>query len=147
MAEGRGLKPEAVAKLAKGRVWTGEQAVEAGLVDQLGGLQAAVELAKREAGLPLEEGAVELRQAYPEKKSRLAAALKLVRGEDAGGDGGAAAQPAPAPAAAAALAAVMAATLGRPLSGAELAVLQQLQVGMMSPQLLSLDAVRLAAAI
>ncbi|EFN58740.1 hypothetical protein CHLNCDRAFT_34059 [Chlorella variabilis] len=147
VAEGRGLKPEAVAKLAKGRVWTGEQAVEAGLVDQLGGLQAAVELAKREAGLPLEEGAVELRQAYPEKKSRLAAALKLVRGEDAGGDGGAAAQPAPAPAAAAALAAVMAATLGRPLSGAELAVLQQLQVGMMSPQLLSLDAVRLAAAI
>lgn len=38
-------------KVAKGRVWTGEDAVKHGLVDQLGGLPDAVHIAKQQAGL------------------------------------------------------------------------------------------------
>ena len=46
VAEGRDLPVEAVEKFADGRVMTGEQAVELGLVDELGGFQDAVDLAK-----------------------------------------------------------------------------------------------------
>ncbi len=38
-------------EVAKGRVWTGEDALQHGLVDQLGGLADAVHLAKQHAGL------------------------------------------------------------------------------------------------
>jgi protease-4 len=51
VAEGRSLEPSQVHRVARGRVWTGEQAVERGLVDQLGGLRAAVGLAKDRAGI------------------------------------------------------------------------------------------------
>ncbi len=57
MAAGRGLSEAQVRKLAKGRVWTGKDALAHGLVDALGGLQHAIDLAKHEAGLPLEVGA------------------------------------------------------------------------------------------
>ncbi len=46
VAEGRDLPIEQVEKFADGRVVTGEQAVELGLVDELGGFQDAVDLAK-----------------------------------------------------------------------------------------------------
>ncbi len=42
VAEGRGLTPEQVEAVAKGRVWTGRQALERGLVDRLGGLREAL---------------------------------------------------------------------------------------------------------
>ena len=51
VAEGRDLPVEEVRKFADGRVITGEQAMELGLVDQMGGFQDAVDLAKEEAGL------------------------------------------------------------------------------------------------
>jgi protease-4 len=51
VAEGRDLPPEEVRKFADGRVFTGEQALEMKIVDQLGGFQDAVDLAKEEAGL------------------------------------------------------------------------------------------------
>jgi protease IV len=51
VAEGRALEVVQVDAVAQGRVWTGEQAVERGLVDQLGGLRAAVLLAKERAGI------------------------------------------------------------------------------------------------
>lgn len=51
VSDGRGLSMEEVEAIAKGRVWTGTQAIEIGLVDELGGLDTAVDLAKREAGL------------------------------------------------------------------------------------------------
>jgi protease-4 len=51
VAEGRKLKPERVREIAKGRVWTGEQALQLGLVDQLGGFYDAVDKAKSLAGL------------------------------------------------------------------------------------------------
>lgn len=55
VAEGRGLSPENVDALGQGRVWTGAQAYQNGLVDELGGLEAAISTAKREAGIPSSE--------------------------------------------------------------------------------------------
>ena len=49
-AEGRNLTREEVAKIAKGRVWTGRQAKEIKLVDELGGLTMAIGQAKKLAG-------------------------------------------------------------------------------------------------
>jgi protease IV len=51
VAEGRNLSTEAVDAVARGRVWTGADALERGLVDELGGLRTAVRRAKVLAGL------------------------------------------------------------------------------------------------
>jgi len=51
VADGRDIPIETVREIAKGRVWTGEQAKERGLVDELGGLRKAIEVAKVEAGI------------------------------------------------------------------------------------------------
>jgi protease-4 len=50
VAEGRGMSPEAVKEVASGRVWTGNQAKERGLVDVLGGLNTTIELAAARIG-------------------------------------------------------------------------------------------------
>ncbi len=52
VAEGRGMHPDSVKKVASGRVWTGTQAKERGLVDVLGGLNTAIKIAadKLDAG-------------------------------------------------------------------------------------------------
>lgn len=52
VAEGRGLAPDHVHEIARGRVWTGADAKEQGLVDELGGLPLAIEIAKERAELP-----------------------------------------------------------------------------------------------
>lgn len=52
VASGRGLDAGRVQELARGRVWTGADAAERGLVDHLGGLESAMALARRMAGLP-----------------------------------------------------------------------------------------------
>jgi protease IV len=51
VAEGRNLSTDAVDRVAQGRVWTGADALERGLVDELGGFRAAVRRAKVLAGL------------------------------------------------------------------------------------------------
>lgn len=51
VAEGRKLPLERVQEIARGRVWTGAQARELGLVDEVGGFYQAVEKAKTLAGL------------------------------------------------------------------------------------------------
>ncbi len=51
VSEGRNLSREAVEDIASGRVWTGADAVEIGLVDRLGGLADAVDEAASLAGL------------------------------------------------------------------------------------------------
>src|SRR5208337_4942714 len=51
VAEGRKLSAERVDEIGRGRVWTGVQAHEVGLVDELGGLHTAVMKAKEKAGL------------------------------------------------------------------------------------------------
>src|SRR5690606_36445097 len=45
VAEGRGMHPDSVKKVASGRVWTGAQAKERGLVDVLGRLNTAIDIA------------------------------------------------------------------------------------------------------
>jgi len=51
VAEGRNLSMDEVEEVAQGRVWTGEQALELGLVDQLGGLHDALEYAATQADI------------------------------------------------------------------------------------------------
>ena len=48
-ADGRGMSTEAIEKIAEGRVWTGATAKELGLVDELGGLEKAIEIAAQKA--------------------------------------------------------------------------------------------------
>lgn len=50
VADGRGLAVAAVEEVARGRVWTGADARERGLVDELGGLRTAIDRAKVRAG-------------------------------------------------------------------------------------------------
>ena len=69
VAQGRSLPPEEVDALARGRVYTGAQALELGLVDELGGLFAAVAYAKRSLGIG-EDADVEL-VPYPPPRSLL----------------------------------------------------------------------------
>ena len=51
VARGRNLDKAGLAEIAEGRVWSGEDALELGLVDQLGGLQEAMQTAAELAGL------------------------------------------------------------------------------------------------
>jgi protease-4 len=54
-AEGRGLTRDEVDAVGRGRIWTGRQAKEHRLVDELGGLTMALGLAKKEAGIDADE--------------------------------------------------------------------------------------------
>ncbi|QOV22596.1 signal peptide peptidase SppA [Anabaenopsis elenkinii] len=51
VVQGRNLPPAKVAEIAQGRVWSGTAAQELGLVDEIGGLNAAIEYAAQEAKL------------------------------------------------------------------------------------------------
>jgi protease-4 len=50
VADGRNMTVEAVDAVARGRVWTGADALERGLVDELGGVRTAIDRAKVLAG-------------------------------------------------------------------------------------------------
>lgn len=63
-SDGRGISKEDLDKIAQGRVWTGSKAKELGLVDELGGLDRALEIAIAKADL---EGYTVL--SYPKKES------------------------------------------------------------------------------
>lgn len=52
VARARQMSKSKVDKIAQGRVWTGRQAKENGLVDRLGGLDLAIDIAKEKAGIP-----------------------------------------------------------------------------------------------
>lgn len=52
VAEGRHMTPAAVEEIARGRVWSGAQALERGLVDELGGLSEALDYAAAVVGVP-----------------------------------------------------------------------------------------------
>lgn len=62
VALGRGMEVEAVRKLADGRIFTGRQAKELKLVDEIGGLQEAILLAARLAGIPGKPEVMHLRR-------------------------------------------------------------------------------------
>jgi len=67
VADSRHSTPEKIDALAQGRVWTGRQAKQNGLVDQLGGLDRAIAVAKERAKIPASSG-VEI-VTYPPRKS------------------------------------------------------------------------------
>ena len=52
VADGRGLSRDQVHEIARGRVWTGADAAGIGLVDELGGLDTALAVARQKASLP-----------------------------------------------------------------------------------------------
>jgi protease-4 len=60
VASGRKLAKQAVDEVAQGRVWTGEQALQHGLVDEVGGLRQALEYARSAASLPEQAPIIEL---------------------------------------------------------------------------------------
>ena len=66
-AQGRNTTPEKIDAIAQGRVWTGAQAKTLGLIDELGGLERALAVAKQRAKLS-PDSEVEL-VIYPGKKS------------------------------------------------------------------------------
>jgi len=75
VAEGRNMSAEAVEEIAQGHIWTGKQALEIGLVDALGGLDKALEIAKIEAKLPIDADIPVER--FPRRKSTLEMFLQL----------------------------------------------------------------------
>ncbi|MEO5961496.1 MAG: signal peptide peptidase SppA [Opitutaceae bacterium] len=74
VAEGRKLTREAVEEIAQGRVWSGAEALKLGLVDELGGLDAAIAFAAQKAGLGTGYRLVE----YPRKKELLEAIQEFI---------------------------------------------------------------------
>ncbi len=77
VARGRGLEQDDVHQIAEGRVWTGAQAKELGLVDELGGFAKAVDLARAEIGADADDPIVIRR--FPAPKSAWEAALDLLK--------------------------------------------------------------------
>ncbi len=82
VAEARKKSFEEARAVAKGRVWTGVEAKERGLVDTLGGIQTAIAIAKRRLGLDSSTKVVIKR--YPEQRDQWEALIEKVF--DAGGD-------------------------------------------------------------
>jgi protease-4 len=80
VADGRKLDPAKVEAIARGRVWTGAQGKENGLVDELGGLDVAVGLAKAAAHIAADQPIV-LRP-YPRPRSPIEQLMAGLSGED-----------------------------------------------------------------
>lgn len=73
VAEGRKLPVEKVREIADGRIFSGEQAITAGLVDQIGDLNDAIDIAKRLAGIKGEPSII--------KKKKKGGVLDLLKGK------------------------------------------------------------------
>ncbi|MCV5090229.1 S49 family peptidase, partial [Escherichia coli] len=56
VAQGRRREPEYIDSIGQGRVWDGAQAKERGLVDEFGGLDRAIEIARQLANIPADKG-------------------------------------------------------------------------------------------
>ncbi len=81
-AKGRGKTYDELEPLAQGRTWMGDEALEKGLVDRLGGMETAIALGKEKAKLGADES-VKL-ELFTQKKTVLEA---LLENEDTEGDG------------------------------------------------------------
>lgn len=81
-AQGRNTTPERIDAIGQGRVWTGRQARQIGLVDELGGLQRALAIAKQRAKIA-QDSEVQL-VVYPQRKSF----YELLRDPFGGAEGG-----------------------------------------------------------
>ncbi len=73
VSEGRGIPVNEVEQIARGRVWTGSQAKEIGLVDEIGGLERAIRYTKRKY---LQNGSAEV-VVWPEPLSLKERILKM----------------------------------------------------------------------
>lgn len=78
VSQGRGMTMEEVEKVAQGRVWTGAQAVEVGLVDELGGLDRAIAYCQRNHTTTGNARVVE----WPPKKSLFQALMDRKKNSD-----------------------------------------------------------------
>ena len=56
VAKGRGKSADDIDKIGQGRVWTGQQGKDRGLVDEYGGLDQAIQIAKELANIPADKG-------------------------------------------------------------------------------------------
>jgi protease-4 len=65
VAKGRGKDPEYIDSIGQGRVWMGSQAKANGLVDEFGGLDKAVEIAKQLANIPADKSVQRVILPYP----------------------------------------------------------------------------------
>jgi protease-4 len=78
VAAGRRMSPDAVEAVAKGRVWSGEDAKEKGLVDALGGYETALVLAREAAKLP-DDAPVKI-VVYPRERGLSATLIRRLTG-------------------------------------------------------------------
>jgi len=85
IASGRQMTQEAVEEVAKGRIWSGEDAKARGLVDALGGFAVALRLAKEAARIPL-DAPVKL-TVFPSEKDSFESIYERLFGKEAE-DGG-----------------------------------------------------------
>src|SRR5215831_13682826 len=67
VSDGRRMPVDAVDSVAQGRVWSGSRATQLGLVDRLGGLEDAIEMARHRAGIPKDADLIIER--FPESES------------------------------------------------------------------------------
>ncbi|MDE0481661.1 MAG: signal peptide peptidase SppA [Candidatus Poribacteria bacterium] len=81
-ADGRQTTFDEIDAVAQGRVWTGKQAKELGLVDELGGLETALSIAKKDVGLT-DEDRVDI-IVLPEQKPFFEQFLESMLEEEAG---------------------------------------------------------------
>jgi protease-4 len=75
VADGRGLDPQAVRAFAEGRIYSGRQAQSLKMVDDLGGLEDAIEAAAKMAGLPAKPKVI-----YPRRRFSLRELLRIELG-------------------------------------------------------------------
>jgi protease-4 len=80
VSQGRGMSKAAIDAVGRGRVWMGQEAIQYGLVDHLGGLREALDAARQAGGLPTDAPIVELPREAP---SLVQMALDAVTGSAA----------------------------------------------------------------
>jgi protease-4 len=80
VAAARGLTDEAAAAAAQGRVWTGRQALERGLIDELGGIEEAFAAAKRAVGIAAADPVTVERFPRPRRLWKVSVDLNLPNG-------------------------------------------------------------------
>ena len=76
VAKSRNMPVEKIRELAKGRIWTGQDAMEIGLVDKLGGIKDAIKMAKERIGVPAGQKVIIRR--YPPEEDDLKVLMKLL---------------------------------------------------------------------
>ena len=89
VSQGRGLNEEETRAAAKGQIWTGADAKELGLVDELGGFSRAVALAKESAGIDADAEVV--LQVFPPERDPFEALIEDTLGEELESSGASAA--------------------------------------------------------